>query len=251
MNLLVVDTATPRVSVAVSVGGAVAASSGVVGERRHGELLAPAISLAVADAGLAFADLHALAVDVGPGLFTGLRVGVATVKGLAAALRIPVVAVSSLDALAWPWRHEPRPVAAVVDARRGEVFAAITEPSAEVPGPGRTEILAPGVLAPDALAARLGRLRAGGPAGAGTGILVVGDGARRHPEVVAGDHIEVGPSSSDHPDAAAWAALAEARFGAGAAVDAASVQAVYLRQADVRIGWSERSRPAIAPRRAG
>ena len=71
-----------------------------------------------------------VAVDLGPGLFTGLRVGIATAKAIAQALRVPMIGVSSLDLLAFPARFSHRLIAAVIDARRGEVFSAPVPPGA-------------------------------------------------------------------------------------------------------------------------
>ena len=81
--------------------------------------------------GVELDQLAAIAVGIGPGLFTGLRVGVTTAKVMAQALRIPVVGVPSLDLVAWPLRHSSRAVVAVLDARRHEVFHASYRP---VPG---------------------------------------------------------------------------------------------------------------------
>ena len=90
--------------------------------RRHAELLVPSIETIARLAGIGVQQVGRVAVDVGPGLFTGLRVGVATAKALAAALDIPIVGCSSLELLAYPHRRQSRLVAAVVDAKRGEVF---------------------------------------------------------------------------------------------------------------------------------
>src|SRR5262249_57569166 len=95
-----------------------------------------------------------IAVGLGPGLFTGLRVGVTTARTMAQALRVPVVGVASLDLVAYPLRHTNRLVAAVLDARRGEVFHARYRP---VPGGvqrgGDYEVRAPADLVADLVAA--------------------------------------------------------------------------------------------------
>jgi tRNA threonylcarbamoyladenosine biosynthesis protein TsaB len=229
--LLVLDTATPRVSVALWRDGAVVAAVGRDEGRRHGEVLAPAIVAVCAEAGVAVPSLTAVAVDVGPGLFTGLRVGVATAKALAAALGLPVVAVSSLEALAWPLRHHAGPVVAVVDARRHEVFRAWFRPGPDgvLVADGPEEVMAPADLAGELT----GRSR----------VTLVGDGARRYADVLAAPGVDLGPSDGDHPDASAWAALAADRLAQGATTDALRLAARYLRQADVRIGWAERPAP--------
>jgi tRNA threonylcarbamoyladenosine biosynthesis protein TsaB len=124
----------------------------------------------LAEAGVGWADLGRIAVGVGPGGFTGLRIGIATARALAQAHGIALVPVSSLRALAAGAGAAAGPVAAVTDARRGEVFAAVYG-RAEDAGAGGEPVLGPLALEPGALAARLARLP-------GTA-LAVGDGAVR------------------------------------------------------------------------
>src|SRR5206468_9108594 len=97
----------------------------------HAEQLAPAIAYLRQECDVALDHLAAIAVGMGPGLFTGLRVGVTTAKVMAQALRIPVVGIPSLDLVAYPLRHSERGIVAVLDARRREVFDAAYRP---VPG---------------------------------------------------------------------------------------------------------------------
>ena len=118
--LLGIDTATPAVTVALHDGTQVLAEATSVDKHRHAELLAPAIEQVLADAGAARADLTAIAVGVGPGPFTGLRVGVVTARVLGAALGIPVHGVCSLDIIAAEVAA-PRFLVAT-DARRREVY---------------------------------------------------------------------------------------------------------------------------------
>ncbi len=132
--LLALDTATPAVTVAVADGVDVLASSRTVDARRHGELLAPAVAAALADAGVDRRDLTAIAVGVGPGPFTGLRVGLVTARTLGAALAIPVVGVCTLDALALGSGLSSR-YRVATDARRKEVYWAEYDGTARVDGP--------------------------------------------------------------------------------------------------------------------
>jgi tRNA threonylcarbamoyladenosine biosynthesis protein TsaB len=220
--VLAIATATPQVSVAIGEpGGRPLGAIRLAQGRRHGEVLAPAIESLSRLTGVRLDELSMVAVDAGPGLFTGLRVGVATAKALASALGVPLVASSSLDLLAHPHRNSGRPVAAVVDARRGEVFWALYRPGGE----GMLAVAEPAVGSPDDLPAAL--------AGAG-GVLLAGDGARRYSSELA--RFPLADERFDHPSAEALVELAAAR----PAVAPEKVTPLYLRGADVRIGWEQR-----------
>ena len=119
------DTATPAVSVAVHDGERVVSEAFSADGRRHGELLAPMIAKVMADAGASRADLTAVAVGVGPGPYTGLRVGVVTARVLGSVLGIPVYGVCSLDVIAAATAAQARPggqFLVATDARRKEVY---------------------------------------------------------------------------------------------------------------------------------
>lgn len=118
--LLAIDTSTTVVTVAIGSADRVLATRSVPTERRHAEVLAPTIREAVSDAAVELHVLAAIAAGLGPGLFTGLRVGVTTVKAMAQALGIPTVGLSTLDVLAASAGADR--VVAVLDARRREVF---------------------------------------------------------------------------------------------------------------------------------
>nr|WP_156004172.1 tRNA (adenosine(37)-N6)-threonylcarbamoyltransferase complex dimerization subunit type 1 TsaB [Streptomonospora sp. PA3] len=119
------DTATPAITTAVCEAGddgvRVRAAACTVDARHHGELLSPQISDVLAQAGAAFTDLTHVAVGIGPGPYTGLRVGLATAHALAEALGIPCHGVATLDALACASGRD-KPFVAATDARRKEVF---------------------------------------------------------------------------------------------------------------------------------
>src|SRR5918997_3270407 len=108
MLILGIDTATPQVGCAIGGHEGVLASFSSARDRRHAETLVPAIDFVRRAARVELSDIGAIAVDNGPGLFTGLRVGVSTAKAMASALRIPVVGVPSLDLVAFPVRFTPR-----------------------------------------------------------------------------------------------------------------------------------------------
>jgi tRNA threonylcarbamoyladenosine biosynthesis protein TsaB len=162
MLVLALDTATPSVTVAVSDGTRLLAERTSDDERRHGEVLAPAIESVLRDAGASPADLELVAVGVGPGPFTGLRVGLVTARTLGAVLGVPVAGVCSLDVLALE-AGLTGPFRVATDARRREVYWAsydtgaalqrvagpfVSKP-ADVPGNG--PVVGPGAaLYPDA-----------------------------------------------------------------------------------------------------
>lgn len=126
MKLMIIDTALGLCTAGVfTVDGSGARRLGLRSEpmiKGHSERIAGFARDAATEAGLAFADLDRIGVTVGPGSFTGLRVGLAFAQGLAAALDRPVVGVSALDALAASTEDAPM-VAALIDARRGQVYA--------------------------------------------------------------------------------------------------------------------------------
>jgi tRNA threonylcarbamoyladenosine biosynthesis protein TsaB len=190
------DTATPATTVAVWApdGPQVERRDDPApGERpRHAERLLALAEDALADAAATWADVDRLAVGIGPGGFTGLRLGVATARALAQGRGLPVVGVSSLEALAEP--VDAPAVAAVIDARRGEVFAAAWKD-----GVPRLE---PVALSPDALANRLE-----------AGTLAVGDGAVRFREQLerAGVAVPADGSPAHRLSALAIARLAQGR----------------------------------------
>jgi tRNA threonylcarbamoyladenosine biosynthesis protein TsaB len=141
------DTATPAVSVAVRDGERVVAEASAADGRRHGELLMPMIAKVLADAGVSRTDLTAVAVGVGPGPYTGLRVGVVTARVLGAVLGIPVHGVCSLDVIAAAVTPPAgREFLVATDARRKEVYWArydaaghrlegpLVGPAAAIPG---------------------------------------------------------------------------------------------------------------------
>jgi tRNA threonylcarbamoyladenosine biosynthesis protein TsaB len=180
MRILALDTATRATAVALSVDGTVleARDDPAPGQRpRHAAALLPLSVELLERAGIGFQDLDRLAVGVGPGTFTGLRIGVASARALARAAGIPMVGVSTLqslalNALAFPELPSVDSIVAVLDARRNEVFAAAwrrADLETDFGGLDASALIAPAAFAPEALAERL---RALAP-----GLLALGDGA--------------------------------------------------------------------------
>jgi tRNA threonylcarbamoyl adenosine modification protein YeaZ len=140
--LLGLDTATPAVTVALHDGGQPLAQLVTVDAHRHAELLAPSIAKVIADAGASQRDLTGIAVGVGPGPYTGLRVGVVTAKVLGAALGVPVYGVCSLDAIAADVEGE-RSFLVATDARRRELYFARYDEAGRRSGP---DVSAPALI---------------------------------------------------------------------------------------------------------
>ena len=218
MNLLAFDTATPHTVVALN--GAERRHVPRPGERPgHASQLLPLAAQLLEEAGLTFGDLDRIAVGVGPGTFTGLRIGVATARALAQANATELVGVSTLRALAAPVAAEG-PVLAVLDARRGEAFAALYD--------GDEVVAAPAAVKPEALGALVR-----------PGVRAVGDGAVRFRDVLE-------PSGARVPEDGSplhrVSALALAGLGLEApAAGNRSVVPEYLRLPDAEIAFRERT----------
>jgi len=238
--VVAIETATETVGVAVRTPAGVQAEFVLTGRRRHVETLAPAIEHVLAQVGLVPADLGAIALDIGPGLFTGLRVGVATAKALAQSLGIGVVSASSLDILtegAARAGHRGL-VLACVDARRAEVFACVRELDAG--GAVATEPIPPGLFAPADLVGALDEL-------GGAPVRAVGDGSLRYRSVFeALPAVDTGACALSFPPPSALLGLALARLETGESpVEPGSVVPLYMREADATSNFAraERVRP--------
>jgi tRNA threonylcarbamoyladenosine biosynthesis protein TsaB len=234
VNLVAIETATETVGVAMRAEDGSRAVFTLSGKRRHVETLAPAMEHLLSQLGLAASDLTVVAVDLGPGLFTGLRVGVAAAKGLAQALGIGVVGLSSLDILTRAAReHGHRGhVLVAVDARRGEVFASVRELRA---GPGEAEdVVAPGLFAPEELAERVRKL-------GGVSIVAVGDGVQRYADILqAVPGVTCVVDALGSPPPLTLLTMAVELLVAGASpVDPALVVPVYMRGADAKSNFAQ------------
>lgn len=203
--LLAFDTASPTVTVALHDGSDVVASAASEDTMRHGEQLAPLIASVLADAGVTPAELTALAVGVGPGPFTGLRVGLVTARTLAHVLDVPVYGVCSLDALAVQAVATgvvDTPFLVATDARRKEVYlASYDERAQRIAGPA---VDRPSVVASD--------------------LPVVGEGAALYPDSFPDARPPLRP-------AAAWIALAVH----GEHAELVDPEPLYLRRPDAEI----------------
>jgi len=226
--ILGIETATEQVGVAIGGHEGVIATFEVARGRRHAEILTPAIEFVCRHADIGLDEIGCIAVDVGPGLFTGMRVGISAAKALALALRVPMIGISSLDLLAFPCRHTDRVVVPVIDARKSEVFWAMYR---QVPG-GVQQVSAPTVGPVDDLVADL--------LARSQETLCIGDGADRYRnEIVEGFRCEI--SGPVHPSPGALVQLAHARALREEWVRPDEIEALYLRAPDAQINWSTRA----------
>lgn len=214
MTELALDTASDIASIALSREGEVIAERTWRCERNHTVELMPAVDRLLGERRLSKSDLSALFICTGPGMYTGLRVGVSVAKGLAYALGVPIVGVGRLEADAYPHRESAGEVIAVHRAGRGEyAWAAYAD------GPWR-EREAPRLDKADALALRAASSHA----------LVVGEVDDRLREVLsASGGARVLNEGEPVGRASTIAALAWARLAAGDADEAALLAPVYLR----------------------
>ena len=229
MLILGIETATQQVGAAIGGHEGVLAAAHTSRGRRHAELLTPTIDFVRRSARVDLDEISCIAVDLGPGLFTGPRVGIAAAKAMAQALRIPMIGVSSLDLLAFPVRHTNRLIVAVVDARRGEVFQAFYR---QVPG-GVQRITEPQVDRPEELASEL--------LARDEELLLVGDGAIRHREVFDDvRRVELADEGLAHPSATSLVQLAHPQALREEFVAPWELTPLYLRKPDAEINWSTR-----------
>ncbi|MEW5631149.1 tRNA (adenosine(37)-N6)-threonylcarbamoyltransferase complex dimerization subunit type 1 TsaB [Streptomyces hydrogenans] len=209
MLLLAMDTATPAVTVALHDGTAVVAESTRVDARRHGELLLPAVDRVLKEAGTALDAVTGIVVGVGPGPYTGLRVGLVTAAAFSSALGgVPVHGLCTLDGLAYASGIEG-PFAVATDARRKEVYWARYDDA-------RTRVTDAAVDRPAEIAERL------------AGLPVVGAGALLYPDAFPDAR---GP---EHQSAGALASLAAERLAAGGGGFLDPLP-MYLRRPDAQV----------------
>jgi len=230
--VLGIETSTPQTSVALGTERGTIASTLLSAGHSHHEVVVPAVDHITRWSNTDLSQLGGIAVGIGPGLFTGLRVGVQTAKTMAQVLSVPIVALTSLDVLAFAVRYTRRDIGAVVDARRGEVFFALYRPA---PG-GVTRTTDYMVGTPAKLAAEL--------EASAHEVLLVGDGAMRYRRELesVGSFVEFASPALGYPHASALVELSIPRFHREEFDRVADVLPLYLRKSDAEIAWDKRAR---------
>ena len=221
MTVLALDSSAITAGCAVVCGdsGTVLAEKLINNGLTHSQTLLPLVDETLRESGRTLADIDCVAVSAGPGSFTGVRIGIATVKGIAFTDNIPCIGVSSLDAIAYSSRGMGGYIAAVMDARREQVYNALYRVGN---GGEINRITEDRAISITKLAADISQLD--GP------VWLCGDGAelcynKLKAEI---DGLELAPEECRY-QSGRGAALAAIRTGAYAAVGAAELQPVYLR----------------------
>jgi tRNA threonylcarbamoyladenosine biosynthesis protein TsaB len=226
MRLLAIETSTPGASVALVEDDTTLAAASRIDPMGHATFLVPAIDFCFDQVGWSPSALDAVAVDIGPGLYTGIRVGVSTAQGLAAAFGIPIIPAVSVDAIALEARTGHRLIWSVVDVRRGEYAVARYRP---VPG-GVVRDTAPELVRTEVLRAQLDS--------APEESLVVGDTGSFPEGLLRGLH-RVKMGKPRYPYAVALAEVARGKYERDDFPPPSEIRPMYLREPDVTINWAK------------
>jgi tRNA threonylcarbamoyladenosine biosynthesis protein TsaB len=225
MKILAVDTATKSCSVAIIDAGSLCAELTTLRDQTHSKHLMELIHNGLGMSGIGAAELDGLAVVIGPGSFTGLRIGVSTVKGLAHALDKPVVGISSLDALAWQCADRSYLICALLDARKGEVYSATYRYSDDTLTPKSPEKAS----APEAALEEIKEP-----------CVFIGSGAllyRRNISALLGDLAHFVPENQNIIRASSVAFLSMERFKTHDTVAVADLAPRYIRKSDAELNF--------------
>lgn len=227
MNILAIDTSTSLAGIAVAVDEQIVAESLLNTNRTLSARLIPEIERLLTTAGLEIADIDLFASTVGPGSFTGVRGGVATIQGLALATGKPCAGYSSLAMLAMNFSLSTIPVCPMLDARKGELYAALYDCSSPLPSPRIGDC----VLPPSALLDRIA-------AATGEPVIFVGDGAVRYRDQIAdrlGKQAVFAPFPHHSAHAANGVLLALHAVQHGGLLEPGQLLPVYLRASDAEL----------------
>jgi len=230
MFLLGIETSTKTGSVAIVSDDCVIAQYSLNIELTHSERLMATVDRVLKDTGLAVAGLDGFAVAIGPGSFTGLRIGISTVKGLAFATGKPVAAVPTLQALAWNLPFAGYPVCPLLDARKKEVYAALYNNDGSVPVQKMTETVIP--------LSQLAGLVAGTTVFTGEGSYLY----REEIEKIFSKRALFAPRSAILPSAAAVAEIGLAMFRSGNLSNLDVLAPKYIRRPEAEVAWEKRQK---------
>ncbi len=233
MLVLGIEAATPVAAVAVVEGERVLAERLVNNQRTHSVNLLPMIKAVLEDAQVTREDLGGIAVSSGPGSFTGLRIGMATAKTLAQVWGLPIVGISTLDALAHPLTGQGGLICPILNARKDEVYAAVYRTIE-----GKLERLeGPMAVRPGELVRRLEPLE--------LPVTLLGDGVPVYGEFFKkqlGKRVFFAPGSAMWPRGAPVAELGYRRLMAGEGKDPLELVPNYIRLSEAEVKWLQKQK---------
>lgn len=237
MNILAVDTSTSLASIAIAVDEQIVAESLLNTNRTLSARLIPEIERLLATAGLAIADIDLFASTVGPGSFTGVRGGVATIQGLALAVGKPCAGFSSLAMLAMNFSLSKTLICPMLDARKSELYAALYDCSSPIPSDRIADSVLPPALFLDRIAAATEEQ-----------VIFLGDGAVRYHDLIVdllGDKAVFAPFPLHTPQAANGTLLALEASRRNELLEPGQLLPVYLRASDAELMKSKPSHITI------
>lgn len=230
MLILGIETATKTGGVAIVSDDGVIAEYTLNIEVTHSERLMSTVDRVLKDTGIELSRIDGFGVSIGPGSFTGLRIGLSTVKGLSFTTGKPLAAVPTLKALAWNVPYSRYPVCPLLDARKKEVYAALYRHEGRDLLPLWDETVAP-------LTELAGRI---------TGeVVFTGEGARLFTgeiEQLFGARAHIAPMSAMVPSAASVAEIAHMMLKAGQQADPDNLSPLYIRRPEAELAWEKRQR---------
>lgn len=228
--LLAIDTATLASGVALATADKLVAEIILQTKKTHSERLMPHIEQLLELGQTAKEDITAIAVSIGPGSFTGLRIGLATAKALAYVWRVPVVGVSTLAALAYACPAPNSLLCPLLDAQKGNVYQAVYRWEAG----NLIEITAPRVIAHQDAIKELKEQP--------LPVMMLGEGAVLFQEaiVAAGSPIELAPPHVILPRAGSVALLGHQMLAQGISHDAMTLEPLYIRRSEAEVLWEQR-----------
>ncbi|HUK55035.1 MAG TPA: tRNA (adenosine(37)-N6)-threonylcarbamoyltransferase complex dimerization subunit type 1 TsaB [Nitrospiria bacterium] len=238
MKILAIETATGLGGVALVEDETLRVEYRLDMTMAHAERLMVLVDRALGDCGWVLDDLDGLAVSIGPGSFTGLRVAVSTVKGLVFGTSLPVAAVPTLEAMAWNVCPGGHGVCPMIDAKKGEVYAALFSCEA---GGALKRVMEDQVISPEALSERLG-------ASSDPPTVFLGDGASRYRAVLEkrlGVRAVFAPMPLSGPLPSTVARLGLQRIRRGETSDGRTLVPAYVRRSDAEVNWER----GVAPKR--
>lgn len=224
MPILAIDTATLVSSVAIATSDTLVAELTIQTRKTHSERLMPHIASLLSMAEMSQSSLKAVAVSIGPGSFTGLRIGLATAKALSYALQIPIIGVPTLAALAFACPAPGVLLAPMLDAQKGNVYLGLYEWQDGTV----TEVEPPRVVGFDEAQNELSRQQ--------RPVLMLGEAAVMYKETI----MYPAPPHAVMPRAGSVAVLAEQMYAQGVRHDVATLEPLYIRRSEAEELWERR-----------